>query len=307
MYRVALILFGIILLILNQTGQLISFNFQFTLFIAGIVLLGIPHGAADLLVAIQNRQHQKSVFSRIHFFSGYLGRMIGFGLLLYFFPVVGILLFIIFSAYHFGETDLHFFKTNNFWGKLLVVSYGLVILSVILLHDPEELLQIITIGGFEEGNFLFIQQLINYRVAILSFSLLFFFSSVFLYFLLAKEKEKIEDQFLWQFAILIIILYNIPLLLGFTFYFVIWHSLLSIRNIFSYLSVNREMTYPFIARQIVFYSLLALVGIALFIFTGYLDFSSRAVVIYILFGLAVLTAPHMNIMHEMYNRLRKSK
>ena len=67
------------------------------------------------------------------------------------------------------------------------------------------------------------------------------------------------------------------------------------------------MTYPFIARQIVFYSLLALVGIALFIFTGYLDFSSRAVVIYILFGLAVLTAPHMNIMHEMYNRLRKSK
>ena len=65
MYRIALILFGIILLILNQTGQLISFNLQFSFFIAGIILLGIPHGAADLLVAIQNRQHQKSVFSRI--------------------------------------------------------------------------------------------------------------------------------------------------------------------------------------------------------------------------------------------------
>ncbi len=305
MFRSILIILGISLLVIQQFGVFFSDSFQFSLFIIGIVLLGIPHGAADLLVAIQNEQKQSSSFSRLKFFRVYLGKMLVFGIFLYFFPFIGMSLFLIFAAYHFGETDLYFFKTNKFWGKLLVVSYGFAILAVILLHNVEELRQIVSIAGLNENNLVFFENLIKYKVAIISISLVTFFCSVFLYFTITKERDTVDDHFLWQFGILIIILFNLPLLLGFTFYFVIWHSTLSIRNIFSYLVANKKVTYFIIFKQIAFYSFLAISGIAIFIFGSYFVFSFQSVIMYILFGLAVLTAPHMNIMHEMYGILRK--
>lgn len=305
MFRSILIILGISLLVIQQFGVFFSDSFQFSLFIIGIVLLGIPHGAADLLVAIQNEQKQSSSFSRLKFFRVYLGKMLVFGIFLYFFPFIGMSLFLIFAAYHFGETDLYFFKTNKFWGKLLVVSYGFAILAVILLHNVEELRQIVSIAGLNENNLVFFENLIKYKVAIISISLVTFFCSVFLYFTITKERDTVDDHFLWQFGILIVILFNLPLLLGFTFYFVIWHSTLSIRNIFSYLVANKKVTYFIIFKQIAFYSFLAISGIAIFIFGSYFVFSFQSVIMYILFGLAVLTAPHMNIMHEMYGILRK--
>jgi len=55
------------------------------------------------------------------------------------------------------------------------------------------------------------------------------------------------------------------------------------------------------------YSVLAIMGIALFGLTGFMFINSNAVVGYLFLGLAVLTAPHMQIMHHMYNSLRKLK
>ena len=62
-----------------------------------------------------------------------------------------------------------------------------------------------------------------------------------------------------------------------------------------------------IKREIVLYSVLAIGGIALFGLTGFMFINSNAMVGYLFLGLAVLTAPHMQIMYDMYNSIRLIK
>jgi hypothetical protein len=95
------------------------------------------------------------------------------------------------------------------------------------------------------------------------------------------------------------------MLLGFTFYFVVWHSLLSIKNIISYLRKENTFSYKTIMKQILLYSFLAIAGIVIFGLTGFMFINTNSVAGYIFLGLAVLTAPHMKIMYDMYGAIRQ--
>ena len=70
---------------------------------------------------------------------------------------------------------------------------------------------------------------------------------------------------------------------------------MSKKNTFSYLSI---------LKQISIYSSLAIVGIGTFGLTGFMFINENAMAAYIFLGLAVLTAPHMKIMYEMYGTIR---
>jgi hypothetical protein len=52
---------------------------------------------------------------------------------------------------------------------------------------------------------------------------------------------------------------------------------------------------------------LAMVGILIFGWSGMMFVSSDAIMVYVFIGLAVLTAPHMQIMYDMYNSIRSHK
>ena len=306
MIRKLLLLSGFALLIIQQYILLVSIKLQFVIFLSGIILLGVPHGAADLLVATRYAADKKHAFSKLYFFANYLLRIFLFGVVLWAFPLAGNVVFIFFAAYHFGETDLCQFKTNTIAGKLFVISYGLVILGVIILNHFEEvkplLLQFDT--GAQSGAF--IKFISNQRYVILSFSGLLFFASTFFYFLTNKSASQIQGQFLVQFALILFILYNLPMVLGFTFYFILWHSVLSLRNITRYLSKDGLFSTKLIAKQIGLYSLLAMSGIVLFGLTGSMFVSNNTMLVYVFLGLAVLTAPHMQIMQQMYKSIRNN-
>ena len=308
MKKIILLSVGFVLLLVQSYVVTIEANTQFFIFVAGILLLGVPHGAADLLVATRNADMQDKVFSKTNFFITYLGRLILFGCVMFLFPVFGNILFIFFAAYHFGETDLHQFKTNTLFGKLFVTSYGLLILGVILLHHFDDLKPIFQM--FESGrhNQMFINWLSQNRYYILSVISLTFFISTFIYFLNNKHLEhRHKEQFLVHFALILFILFNLPMLLGFTFYFVLWHSLLSLNKITNYLMKKNTVSYQIIIKQILFYSSLAIVGIIVFGLTGFMFISTNAIAGYIFLGLAVLTAPHMEIMYEMYSAIRQKQ
>jgi beta-carotene 15,15'-dioxygenase len=295
---------GILLLIFQHYIHSINIEVQFIIFLSGIILLGIPHGAADLLVATKNSESQRKLFSKPRFFINYLSRLGLFGLIIWVFPLAGNLLFILLAAYHFGETDLHQFTIDGIAGKFFVISYGLVILAVILLNHFEEVKPLFGIfdSGAEYASF--INWLDRYRYTIMSCCGLLFFVCTFVYFLFSKTNIQTHGQFIVQFAFLLFILYNLPMVLGFTFYFVVWHSLLSLRNIIGYLRNGGISTAPVVAKQVFIYSLLAIAGICLFGITGFMFASSNAMMMYIFLGLAVLTAPHMQVMHNMYRTMR---
>jgi beta-carotene 15,15'-dioxygenase len=308
MMRIVLILVGFLLLIIQQYIQPLSVQAQFLIFLGGIVLIGIPHGAADFLVATQNAGQAKRTFSKLRFFGNYLGRLFLFAAILWLFPVAGILLFIVFAAYHFGETDLYQFKTDSIAGKLFVISYGLVILGIILLHHYEEVEPILFLldPGLKYETITTI--LLEYRYTILSFCGIFFYMCTFFYFLTAVGNRQQTGQFLAQLIFILVILYNLPLVLGFTFYFIVWHSVLSLHNIIKYLRKDELLPASRIVKQISIYSLLAMTGIALVGLAGFMFMNNDTMILYIFLGLAVLTAPHMQIMHDMYSSMRsKSK
>lgn len=300
MVRFILLVAGFLLLIAQQYIQVVSGQVQIAIFLIGIVFLGIPHGAADLLVATRNAENEKKNFSTLFFFVNYLGRLALFGIILWLVPVLGNVLFILFAAYHFGETDMAQFKTDTFVGKILITSYGLVILSVILLNHFEEVrplyqlldseMQYIALIGWLEQSKYFL---------LLSFGLLFSMTALF-YFSNTPTNPHHKKFFFIQFALILFILYSLPMVLGFTFYFIVWHSLLSLRNIVNYLRKDNLFSTALIIKQIGIYSSLAIAGIALFGLSGFISFHDNAVLVYVFLGLAVLTAPHMQIMHDMY-------
>lgn len=308
MLRIALLLSGCMLLLFQQFVLPVDTNTQFFIFLIGILLLGVPHGAADLLVATQNANSGKKSFSKFKFLAVYISRLFAFAAILWFFPVAGNILFILFAAYHFGETDLYQFKTNTLLGKAFVIFYGLLILSVILLHHFEEVKPLFQMFEAGKENATFINWLDIHRYNIISVSGILFFTTTFIYFLRNNNADRKDTgQFLIRFAIILFILFNLPMLLGFTFYFVVWHSVLSLNNIITYLKKNRSYTKNSINKEIILYSGLAIGGIALFGLTGFMFISSNAIVGYLFLGLAVLTAPHMQIMHDMYNSIRQIK
>jgi len=94
--------------------------------------------------------------------------------------------------------------------------------------------------------------------------------------------------------------------MGFSFYFIVWHSVLSMHNIFLYLRRENLVTFFSILKQIGLYSLLAMGGIVLIGLTGFMFLNSHTMMGYAFMGLAVLTAPHMQVMHDMYNKMRET-
>lgn len=308
MLRIALLVSGCMMLLLQHYLVQVNTNTQFFIFLAGILLLGVPHGAADLLVATRNAGHSAKPFSKFRFLAVYLSRIALFALILWFFPVTGTVLFILFAAYHFGETDLYQFKTDTLTGRLFVISYGMLVLSVILMQHFEEVKPLFQMFEAGRDHTAFINWVDLHRYQIISASGLLFFVNTFTYFILNNNLHgNDKGEFLVRLGILLFILFNMPMLLGFTFYFVVWHSVLSLNNIFNYLQKENAYTKKAITRQIVQYSLLAIVGTGLFGLTGFMFVSNDAIVICLLLGLAVLTAPHMQIMHDMYCTMRMYK
>ncbi len=306
MIRLLLLVTGILLMLFQQFVVSISSQNQFIIFLAGIILLGVPHGAADLLVATQKAEDDQKRFSRISFLIKYVSRIALFALTFWFFPLIANLLFIVFAAYHFGETDLYKFQTNTIRGKIFITSYGLLILGVILLHHFEEVIPMFM--QFESGvRYETLFSWINtYNYSILSVLGIFFFASTFYYFS-STENNYPKGDFLLQFGLLLFILYNLPMLLGFTFYFIVWHSILSINKIVNYLRKDDLFSPSVIFKQICFYSLLAMFGIVMFGLAGFMFIDSSTMIVYVFLGLAVLTAPHMQVMHDMYCSIRSGK
>lgn len=302
-----LLIAGILFLLIHQFVFPASVTFQLYFFFIGIAILGIPHGAADMLVANQVASIKNLRFSKYNFLGKYLLRLGAFVLLFFYLPVPALILFLLLAAYHFGETDLSHFNTSSVAGKLFAISYGLLILSVILLTHFDEILPLLyqlSEDGFKSSSIDYIKM---YSYQIISFFLFLFFAFSFIYFYIVERNNYQSGSFLVQLVVLLIILFYLPLLLGFTFYFVIWHSFLSLKNIISFLKKSQNISGVLILKQMVIYSLLAIGGMLLLGWGTTMFVSYDLLILYVFIGLAVLTLPHMQVMYQMYSSIRTGK
>lgn len=274
---------------------------QWGFFILTIVGLGIPHGALDFIVARHNAEQEPNTsYTLSRFLLFYVGQSIIF-LMLWIWPPIALTLFLIFSALHFGETDLQEFRLRPMIKTISVFLYGASTFVLLLLGHHQELIGYIPeIGGF-------IQQYGFLSLAIEHFDAIYrttLFSSLLLLLLFSTKNE---DLF-FRVMVLVLVQYlvaNLPFLIGFAFYFGLWHSLLSIQAIrqeaqFSTLAYMRKYITP---QTGLFAALAFVIMIGLyFLIDRYFDYSNGLFIFFI--GLSILAIPHMQVMHGFFRRSR---
>lgn len=283
----------------------ISTDIQMLVLLSLVLIVGVPHGALDFLVDEQNETLQNNTFSISKFVVVYLTRLFAFALF-WFLPWLAFSLFILFSIFHFGETDMSALVKPNKNVVFVYCSYGCLILSILLLSHLSEIenaLPAVSIFLKEHNIYSFLIKNTPYIISIFS---LLFITSLFL----QKQSghlKKINIKDIVQFAFLLFVLTYLPIMLAFTFYFALWHSILSVRNIFSYFkNYNNSKKFTLICGKSLLFSLLALASIIGLYFVMKFYVPNFNMLFALLIVLSVLTLPHLTVMHGMYKNYSKA-
>lgn len=272
-----------------------SFFNEFTQIIIGFVLIftfGILHGANDLLL-IQKSNPTKAQLKFTTILLYYV-LVVLFGALLFFYlPMLALILFILISGYHFGEQHWHeIVKTDNqFVKKLFFLVYGLLILSMLFYFQAEEVHLIIK----DITNFSLSEQLIDYNFYI---TLLIF--ALFLLVLILKSKSMMTEIFRELFILLVfaIIFKTSSLIWGFALYFILWHSIPSLKDqvIFLYGNFTFKLFKKYFKAAFIYW-FVSLIGI----FGLYFFLKNEQVFDALFFSfLAAITFPHVFVIISMF-------
>ncbi len=271
---------------------------QMIVLLSLVFLVGVPHGALDFLVDEQNKVALKQQFSIKKFVSLYLFRLFAFALV-WIFPWVAFSIFLLFSIYHFGETDMAGMLKTKKRAGILYFAYGSFILGVLLLvHLPQIKDTLPVIKDFVENSALYAKLEANRYLIILALGFLFTVAIVY-----QKSIDNIVVTLpqLIRFIFLLTIITLLPLLMAFAFYFALWHSILSVRNIFTYFkSFNNDKKFAVICNKSILFSVLALGGMVILYFVLNYFLPDMNMLFALLIILSVLTLPHLQVMHRMY-------
>ncbi|GGE30294.1 hypothetical protein GCM10010832_08440 [Psychroflexus planctonicus] len=264
-----------------------------------IISIGILHGANDILLI----EKSKFVVNKNKWYIKltYVFIVLLAVILFYFVPFYALIIFILFSAYHFGEQHWsQKFSTNQygFLKKVFQFTFGLLILSLLFLLKPETTNQVI-------------EDLANFSVPFNWFTYLSACSltmSLIFSVLLLIKKELILTKFSFEFSLLILytlVFYFTPLILGFAIYFAFWHSLPSLNDQIKFIYGGKLV--PGIKSYIKdagIYWLVSVVGFAAFLFFFY---ETKLFYSFLFAFIAAITFPHVIVMGKMFSYLKKQK
>ena len=269
-------------------------NVQYSIGFFFIFTLGILHGSNDL--SIVSKIKQVTTLKRLGLFlSGYILVVVFAALVFYVAPKIALLFFILFSGYHFGEQHFHnIVKKNSFYRGILFISYGLVVLMLILaLNIPEVSLIIKDIIGHSLDNNV-------YYYCLLGSFIVFSLTGVKYYLDKTFSVKTIAYQ-LFLLVVFFIVFSSSNLIWSFAIYFILWHSIPSIIEQLDYLykeiSWNSFLTYIKKSFLVWLISIIA-VGSLLFFFKD-----DKQIFLPIIFSfLGAITFAHSFVISKMFKK-----
>lgn len=274
-YRILITLFFIIF------SPFLSENIQNNIALILIFTIGIIHGSNDLkLIQKKTKNFSKKFFFKVLFF--YMLIVLIGALIFFIYPLYGLIAFIIFSAFHFGEQHLKTFEVksgNKFLIFLFYISYGLIILNLLFYLKFDNVSEIIKLIS----NF-------NLKKHQILYTLISSFLSFNLSILLLKRNFKI----LYEFFLIVLLgfLFNTSsLILGFSIYFVFWHSFPSVKDqiIYIYGSFEYYNLIKYIKSSVVYWFISLF---TIFIAYNFLNFNQDYFLPLFFSFLAAITFPH---------------
>jgi len=307
------IIFGIVtmlVLVPYLTGWVLPSGFDTWVLIVSLAVTGIPHGAIDHVIFIQNQKGsgQKSNLFK-SFFTPYL-IMIGTTFVLWFvIPQFMFLFFLMVAAYHFGQSQLFYISLakKSMKKTMLYLSWGSFILSSLwFFHWNEQSTIIKSVFDWNLATSGLIYTIVL-LLLILSglatgFLLLYFY-----------RKQILPGKMLLQeFAVLGLltaIFSYTPPFIAFAIYFGLWHATRVIFTEYHFLK-NRNgqklLIFSFVKSFLPF-SILSFLGLGLlFWFSRLLQASISPFMLFLIF-ISALTMPHAYFMEQMYQFLGKAR
>ena len=269
----------------------------FELFLGFILIFtfGMVHGSNDIMIVDKlSKKTNSTIFKTI---STYLVVVTAAILIFYFIPVLAMVLFILFSAYHFGEQHWEEVLSNLSFPiqKFFFFCYGLLILFLVFLFNVKEVIKIIyEITSLELNN------IYASEVTQILFVILFVITGQAVY----KKQIAIKSVLRELFSLLVfaIIFNSSSLIWGFTIYFIFWHSIPSLLDQikFIYGDLKKKSVLKYIKAALPYW-LVSLVGIAVL----FLVFKDEKHFHSLFFAfIAAVTFPHAIVMLRMFSMKR---
>ena len=209
------LLAGFMLLMLHLNGLTVLGT---GVLFAGLLLLGLPHGAVDHLLE-SGKMNTPVTWA---FVVKYLFLSTLMGCLWWLSPTLGLFVFIVYSAWHFGETEFQNSSTPN---KAAAFVWGVCLLVFLLFSHPTEFKGILAEMGLPDLHFL-PENIHWFAFAVL---IVLGWARGFQYFI--------------QSLYLVLTLY-LPLLHAFGLYFIFDHSVKSSEQLLRGFQVSWRKLYP---------------------------------------------------------------
>ena len=255
-----------------------------------VISVGILHGANDLLILSTKEQKDKKLIKNL---SIYIGIILLCVVIYWFSSFVAIVLFVVLSAYHFGEEHLsHKINVNFGFNAIYFLSYGLFIFALLFyqsLSDVDVIMTELTGRTFSKTQI---------EITLITSAIFLGAGTVFL--ILTKRNESV--LFLREFLYLVLLFFvfnTSSLILGFAIYFILWHSIPSIIHQIEFISgnLNKKNVISYVKKALIYW-IISIAGL-LFLYQLLPEIKLLATVIFVI--LFAVTAPHTWVMHRMKN------
>jgi Brp/Blh family beta-carotene 15,15'-monooxygenase len=288
--RKYLLLFGLMLLIGNYLLPL-NVNTQISFLVGVLILFGIPHGALDLYI---DQKINKTENNKL-FLLKYLLNILLYALVWYYLPTVALIIFILITAYHFGEIDW-LGKSETVIHKLVYSILGMSWILFLLSSNMQFAIEVFLNMGKSDINPATYFKIAK-TVYPISITLLFVVNFI-LFFFKAYFFDTNKDYYfsILQLAVLSLLNIFLPLWICFSFYFGIWHSLLSFDKIrLNFAIPNTFNGWKHLLFKAAPFSIMAWIGILYIIFASYNSKDTSGIFTLLFISLAVLALPHLQV------------
>lgn len=293
------VLLGFILLIWQFFQVTLPQNVQVIFFVSLILLTGIPHGALDHLIQEATDKKLNKAYDIKIFLVKYLLIMAVYALAWFWFSGLSLLIFLLISAWHFGETDLEKVPKNAIIWSFTRLIYGFYILAFILLTHINEVQPIVIKMVGNQNAVLGFWNFINLNIKQVLYLLGLSFITIFI---VAQSKYLINfDKLrLVRLSLILILSAWLPLLPAFALYFGGWHALCAFDNIHDYLRKDQ----PSLSFKFVYFKTLPFTLLAIAFLCGFLWYCNVYTQHYdpfptLFIFISLITLPHLIIAHQM--------
>jgi len=248
-----------------------------------ILSFGILHGANDIKLLQVEAKKKSKPYDFLRILAYYVFFVLSVAGLFYILPSIALGLFILFSAYHFGEQHwISKINGSSRYSIFLFTAYGLVILFLLFEAHSLEVSDIIFDISKVYINNTYYQIMLG--ISFIIFVLLF----------LVKYKQIQCNILLELFYLLVffIIFNTASLLWAFAIFFILWHAIPSLGDQITYLygDLSRKHFIKYLRTSVIYWLASVITLVLLFFF---MEGSSQEFIPFLFSFLAAITFPHV--------------